>query len=72
MALEINWPTFDKKTMEEYKAQLTKIMNQGPFPPQICDAITVTILDVGKIVRMLILYLLCYVCMNDSILSSAP
>jgi len=49
MALEINWPTFDKKTMEEYRAQLTKIMNQGPFPPQICDAITVTELDVGKI-----------------------
>lgn len=50
MSLEINWPSFDKATMEEYRAQLTKMVNQGPFPPQICDAITVTEIDVGKIV----------------------
>jgi len=55
MAFEINWPTFDKDTMEVYKAQLTKLMNAGPFPPQICDAISVTLLDVGKIVSYCIL-----------------
>lgn len=54
MAFRFNWPEFDSDFYKEARSQLEAALNKGNKPKNIVDHISVTELNMGTTVRMMI------------------